>query len=290
MTRPTQIFKQPVQKYQYQKKPCNLDVQILMKLEQFQEQQLADGRSKETVESRIRQLKQLATIADLTQPEQIKQWMSNPEKCKWNNNTKTKITDTYAVYLNFLGIQWKKPKYTKQDRIPFIPTEQEIDLLISGTGKTTSTALLALKETGARIGELCLWKWQDLDTERKTINVTPEKGSNPRIIRISDTLIERINNLSKQHSPNIFQPDKHAIRGYFTTQRKALAKKLNNPRLLKITFHTFRHWKGTIEYHKTLDVKHVQYILGHKNSNSTTYTSHSTTAYMENPHTTNGQA
>jgi integrase len=78
-----------------------------------------------------------------------------------------------------------------------------------------------------------------------------------------------INQLSKQHSPNIFQPQKKMLREYFSTQRKEISKKLNNPRLMQITFHTFRHWKGTMEYHKTKDVKHVQYILGHKHSNST---------------------
>jgi len=51
--------------------------------------------------------------------------------------------------------------------------------------------------------------------------------------------------------------------------RKTLARKLQNPRLLKITYHTIRHWKGTIEYHKTKDIIHVQQLLGHKNINNT---------------------
>jgi integrase len=42
-----------------------------------------------------------------------------------------------------------------------------------------------------------------------------------------------------------------------------------NPRLLKITFHTFRHWKAAIEYHKTKDILHVMKILGHKNIKNT---------------------
>ena len=51
--------------------------------------------------------------------------------------------------------------------------------------------------------------------------------------------------------------------------RKRTAKKLGNPRLDKITFHTFRHWKGTTEYHKTKDIMHVASILGHKDIKST---------------------
>ena len=55
----------------------------------------------------------------------------------------------------------------------------------------------------------------------------------------------------------------------FAEAKKRLAKKLNNPRLLRITFHTFRHWKATVEYHKTKDILHVQELLRHKNIRNT---------------------
>jgi integrase len=39
--------------------------------------------------------------------------------------------------------------------------------------------------------------------------------------------------------------------------------------MIQITFHTFRHWKATMEYHKTRDILHVKEILGHKSLNNT---------------------
>ena len=33
--------------------------------------------------------------------------------------------------------------------------------------------------------------------------------------------------------------------------------------------HTFRHWKATMEYHKTKDLLHVMKLLGHRNIQST---------------------
>ncbi|MDH5663303.1 MAG: site-specific integrase, partial [Candidatus Bathyarchaeota archaeon] len=51
--------------------------------------------------------------------------------------------------------------------------------------------------------------------------------------------------------------------------KKEIAQKLKNPRLMKIHFHTFRHWKATMEYHKTKDLLHVKQLLGHKNVNNT---------------------
>ena len=62
----------------------------------------------------------------------------------------------------------------------------------------------------------------------------------------------------------IFQPRKAMLNDYYCRQRKKIAEKLQNPRILKITFHTFRHWKETTEYLKTKDILHLRAILGHK--------------------------
>jgi integrase len=59
------------------------------------------------------------------------------------------------------------------------------------------------------------------------------------------------------------------LRGAFNKQRRKATIKLNNPRLNRITFHTLRHWKGTMEYHKRKDPYHVKKILGHKSLQST---------------------
>jgi integrase len=50
----------------------------------------------------------------------------------------------------------------------------------------------------------------------------------------------------------------------FMRARKRLANKLQNPRLLKISFHTFRHWKATMLYHETGDIHYVKRFLGQK--------------------------
>jgi integrase len=55
----------------------------------------------------------------------------------------------------------------------------------------------------------------------------------------------------------------------FQHQRKRIALKLQNPRTNQITFHTFRHWKATIEYHRTKDVLYVMKLLDHKNIKNT---------------------
>jgi len=82
-----------------------------------------------------------------------------------------------------------------------IPTEQELNLLIAGCGKTTNTVLHTLKETGTKIGELTLLKWIDINQEYRTLNITLEKGNNPRILKISEQHLRKISSLSHQHEP-----------------------------------------------------------------------------------------
>ena len=228
--------------------------------------QRKQGKAEPTITGRVRELKKLARLGILYDSEAVKVYLANSPI---QNTTKMKVVDTYTTFLDFRGLRWVAPRYQKTTKMFFIPTEQELDLLIVGCGKTTSTVLQTLKETGIRIGELTMLKWSDINLEYKILSITPEKGSNPRILKISDRLLGMINKLSRQHAPFIFQPSKSMQREYLRIQRKKVAEKLGNPRINEISFHTFRHWKGTMEYHSTKDIMHVRAILGHKNINST---------------------
>lgn len=59
------------------------------------------------------------------------------------------------------------------------------------------------------------------------------------------------------------------FRRSFRRQRKKIAEKLKNPRINEIKFHSLRHFKATIEYHKTKDLVYVQGVMGHKSILST---------------------
>ena len=59
------------------------------------------------------------------------------------------------------------------------------------------------------------------------------------------------------------------LRRTFEKQRKRFAHKLGNTRLLRIHFHTLRHWKATTEYRRTKDILHVMWLLGYKRIENT---------------------
>jgi integrase len=223
------------------------------------------GRSEETIKSRVRRLKGLAKHCNLMDPEAVKETLAKlPQK----NSTKAITVSVYTDFLKCFGLSWEPPEYKMQESIPFIPLESEIDQLIASCSKRIAALLQLMKETGVRIGEAAKLKWIDFDVERRTIKIQPEKGSNPRIFAVSEKLAGMLNALPRK-GEYIFNPNTAMLRNAFDYQRKRAAYKLNNPRLMRITFHTLRHWKGTMEYHKTKDPWHVKKILGHKSLQST---------------------
>jgi integrase len=223
------------------------------------------GYSMETVKFYNRVLRIMSQKTNLLDGEAVKEALA---KMPISETTKCNYAYALQSFYKHIGIEWNPPKYKPQKTLPFIPTEQELDLLISNTSKNVSAALLLLKETGARIGEILKLKWTDIDFERKNIRIAPEKGSLPRILPISDLAISMIKRLKPRQDGRIFSPRKNLLTAFYK-QRKRLAHKLQNPRLLQISFHTFRHWKGTMEHHKTRDILHVQRLLGHKNIQNT---------------------
>ncbi|MCW3986452.1 MAG: tyrosine-type recombinase/integrase [Candidatus Bathyarchaeota archaeon] len=104
------------------------------------------------------------------------------------------------------------------------------------------------------------------------MTITPEKGSNPRQFKVSGKLIAMLNALPREDE-RIWKAKLKTITRTFEGSRARITEITKNLRLKRITFHTFRHWKATMEYHKTKDILHVMKMLGHKNiSNTLRYT------------------
>jgi len=66
--------------------------------------------------------------------------------------------------------------------------------------------------------------------------------------------------MSQTHKATV----KKLLRLHACRARKVIARKLQNPRLIRITFHTLRHWKATMLYRQTKDILYVKQFLGHR--------------------------
>ena len=205
--------------------------------------------------------------ANLNNPESIKEIIARQN---WSANRRRNVINAYSLFLKLNGLQWEKPKCKVTRKIPFIPTEKELDALIAGCGKKTATFLQLLKETAMRSGEAKRLLWTDTDLERHIITLNnPEKGGNPRIWRVSSKLMAMISALPRKDDRVFGHGPINSLKTTFYRARKRLSTKLQNLRLTKISFHTFRHWKATMLYHQTKDPLIVKEFLGHKKLDTT---------------------
>ena len=231
-----------------------------------------------TVNSATKALKALAKRTNLLNPETVKAYVASSNVTE---NRKQTVLEHVARFYNWKGIKWNKPKWRRIETLPFIPTEMEVDQLISGLDPKRAAFTQLIKETAARPGEAWAIKWIDVDKERSYIRIqSPEKNSRPRERKASTRLLAMLDRLPHGWDYLFHQPGLEPVKSLddfrrtFIHQRNAIAEKLQNPRIKQITFKTLRHFKATMEYHRTKDILYVMQMLGHKSIKNTLIYTH----------------
>jgi integrase len=206
--------------------------------------------------------------ANLNEPNSVKKVISEQN---WSGNRKRNVINAYSQFLKYLGKSWEEPKCNVTRKIPFMPTEQEIDDLIAGSPYVVAAFMQLLKETAMRSGEAIQLQWKDVDLQRRIITCnTPEKNSNPRMFNdLSSKLLTMLNQLQKENDFVFGIRTLYSLKAVMVRSRAKQAFKLGNPRLKEIHFHTMRHWKATMLYHQTKDILFVKQFLGHKSIDNT---------------------
>jgi integrase len=225
------------------------------------------GLAESTIAQRVIRLKTLAKRgANLMDPDSVSTILATST---WTDTNKHVFIVSYQSFARTFGLQWVPPKTRIERKLPFIPTEEEINQLIAGCGRKTATFLQVLKDTGARTAEAVKIQWIEIDEKSCTIRINhPVKGSLARIVKVSAKTIAMVNGLPRTTNL-VFNTSPRTIRRNYYKQRRRIAQTLQNPRLKQIRLHTFRHWKATMEYHRTKNIKYVQQILGHKKLENT---------------------
>jgi len=122
--------------------------------------------------------------------------------------------------------------------------------------------------------------WTDIDSEKATVTISPEKNSRPRRLGISRQLVAMLNSLPKLHEFIFRNPHVNRLRSLedfsrnFIEHRRTVAGRLQNPRITRIGFKTLRHFKPTTEYHRTKDILQVMQLLAHKSIKNTLVYTH----------------
>ncbi len=210
-------------------------------------------------------------MGDIDNPEEIKRLICT---AKVSEARKGLYTNAYDYYVQFRGLSWNKPKFTRIDVPIYVPLENELGLLIANSKLRLSTFLQLLKECGCDSGEAWKLKWSDIDVLRHTVAITPTKNHNSRTLPISENLVARLMLLPRISDRVFGAKNLDDFRTNYGRTRNRLAVKLQNPRLGQIAFKSFRHWFATMQYHKTKDILHVKWLLGHKRLENTLIYTH----------------
>ena len=233
----------------------NLIINTLIKLK-------SEGLAENTLRTTSYKLTYLNKICDLTKPEDVKLQISN---LKVANSYKQSLTNAYNYFANINQIEWKRPHYKTERKIPNIPTRENIMKIIS-TAKKYAAIFKTLMETGIMPHELAKTEQKDINLETRIMNVTGYKGHASRTFKLTQETTAMLKQYFYKYTKF---PESIWIQKMWRKHRNKLAEKLQDPAIHNIRLYDLRHYYATMLYAKTRDILLVKQQLGHKKIETT---------------------
>ena len=229
-----------------------------------------NGYADTTIEATGKRLRHLQRNCNLNKPEEVKGYIAN-KQC--SNAYKESLIETYAILMKSTNQEWEQPFYKRYDKLPKIPTEEKLNMLIANARPRMALILSMSKELGTRPIELTWLQIKDINLTNGTINITSAKHCNARILKLKSKTLEMlktyINKKRLNQNDRLFPTKSKNISTSYRKLRNALSEKLQDPTIKQIRLYDFRHYYATMLYRKTKDLLHVKTRLGHKDLRTT---------------------
>jgi len=198
-------------------------------------------------------------------------------RSKWRESYKANLCDFYSHYCKFYNIAFVKPRYRRDHKLPRVPTEEKINLILGHASKKYVIIYKIAMECGLRPVEIGNLTLNDIDLEKGLLSVYSAKNGNPRVLKLKNETLALLTTYvkSKEFGLNdrVF-PSGSVISNTYERLKASVAKKLNAPELKKIRLYDLRHYYATMLYYKTKDILLVKEKLGHRNINNTLVYTH----------------
>jgi integrase len=228
----------------------------------------------DTIHSKLRIIRRLKKRVNIWDANEVEKYLLNAEM---TNGHKNSIGFAYQDWCRWNGFEYTPIRFKRNDKLPYIPSEADLDQLIAGNGNKIGCFLQFLKESACRPIEAWRLTPEDFDLNQQVCYINkPAKGSNPRVFKMSDKLTAMVTRHIRNapRGDRIWRGKLKTITRNFQRKRNILSDRLCNPNIRRISFKTFRHWKATHEYHRTKDILHVKRMLGHKRIENTLVYTH----------------
>jgi integrase/recombinase XerD len=167
------------------------------------------------------------------------------------------------------------PLAKRKQTLPNILNKKEIELIINQTKNLQhKLVIMFLYYGGLRLSEVLNLKWNNLDFERKTIQLKIAKGEHERTIFLHPKLIEELNKFKIIREGLIFESNRG--KKYSEETIQAIVKKSTETAGIKkrVSPHTFRHSFATHLLEAGCDIRNIQQLLGHANLQTTQIYTH----------------
>ena len=224
-----------------------------------------ENRAKDTYEPYCYSLQFLINNgANLFDPESVKTTLTQTLKSK-TNARKYNLVKAYKAFMVAYGLKGVMPNYKPTRKLPYLPPEAHMDLLIASCSYEMAALLQTLKETAARPVEALRILWDEIDFLQRKIPINhPAKGCNPRVLDMSDKLHQMLMNLPKDRKKVFLYKNSASAGKTLRVMRLHAVQKLGIKELRKITLYTFRYWRATVEFQEYKTEVAVMVLLGHK--------------------------
>ena len=229
------------------------------------------GKAESTIRFTRKALMLLAEHSNLENPESVRDFIGRFDR---KEGYKKNLCVAYSNYVKVHGLTWDKPQYFQANKLPKIPLEAKIDVIVANASLKLGTAISISKDTGLRPIELMNLTLKDVDLNNGVVYPQTAKHGSARVLKLKNTTLNMLNRYLA--SRNIGLNDKlfgwwnSDIYGkWFRVARNRVANKTGDLNLKGIRLYDLRHFYATMLYHRTKDILFVKQQLGHKKIENT---------------------
>ncbi len=176
-------------------------------------------------------------------------------------------------YENILDERFEEriPLAKKSFQLPVVLNKEEINSMIECESNLKhKIVLMFLYYAGLRLNEVRNLKWNNLDFERKLIQLKIAKGGHERIIFLHDKLIEILQIYGIKKEGLGFQSNRK-LRYCEETIQQIVKNSAKKKYFKKSSPHTLRHSFATHLLENGADIRHIQKLLRHEKNHSTCF-------------------
>jgi integrase len=239
-------------------------IEVLWKLKK-------EGKAEATIKNIGKCLKVLARHTDLDNPDSVLTFVATYDR---KQGYKRNLIMAYEHYVKLYCLKWTKPKYHENAKMPKIPQESKINLIIANAPLKLGTAIAISRDTGLRPVELMRITLRSLDLANGAIYPETAKGGSPRVLKLRNSTLNVLNkylaNRKIELNENIFGTWNSDTYGkWFRYYRNKTAEKLQDFSIKSIRLYDLRHFFATMTYHRTKDILFTKQQMGHKKIETT---------------------